>query len=79
MRKVHVLGAMLAAVALGCSNGGGTEGSGGASGSGGTRSESDIEDSLNGLGVDTTKTDRVGPDQEPLPDDYGPLGSSGRM
>lgn len=37
---------------------------------------SDIESSLQVLGVDTSPSDRVAPDQEPLPDDYSPLGSS---
>jgi hypothetical protein len=36
----------------------------------------DLEKALNNLGVDTTPTDRVDPDQEALPDDYSPLGSS---
>lgn len=36
----------------------------------------DLESALNTLGVDTSKTTRVDPDQEELPDDYSPLGSS---
>jgi hypothetical protein len=35
-----------------------------------------IDGSLRQLGVDTTPTARVAADQEPLPDDYSPLGSS---
>ena len=36
----------------------------------------DLDASLRALGVDTTPTDRVSPDQEALPADYSPLGSS---
>lgn len=36
----------------------------------------DLKTSLQVLGVDTTGTGRVAPDQEPLPDDYSPLGAS---
>jgi hypothetical protein len=41
-----------------------------------TPEKGELETSLNELGVDTTATGRVGPDGEPLPDDYAPLGSS---
>ena len=37
---------------------------------------SGLEASLETLGVDTTATDRVAPDQGTLPGDYSPLGSS---
>lgn len=55
---------------LGCS-GTSESGTGGVGGGG-----SDLEDSLRVLGVDTTATDRVDPDQEALPEDYSPLGPS---
>jgi hypothetical protein len=60
----------LALLLFGCS---GSEGDGGGGGAGGA---SDLEQSLNVLGVDTTQTDRVDPEQDELPDDYSPLGSS---
>ena len=55
-----------------------SSGSGGAGGSGGNPDAgvSELEDALNVLGVDTTATDRVDPEQDALPDDYSPLGSS---
>ncbi len=63
---------------FGCSSsesGGGGGGTGGVGGVGGG-SGSALEQSLNVLGVDTTATDRVDPDQDALPEDYSPLGSS---
>ena len=62
----------LVLLSFGCS---GSDG-GGNGGPGGTGGTSDLEKSLNVLGVDTTKTDRVDPDQDELPEDYSPLGSS---
>ena len=47
-----------------------------ASGGGSAQRPDDVEASLTGLGVDTTASDRVAPDSEPLPDNYSPLGSS---
>jgi hypothetical protein len=62
----------LVLLSFGCS---GSDG-GGNGGPGGTGGTSDLEKSLNVLGVDTTKTDRVDPDQDELPEDYSPLGAS---
>jgi len=54
-----------------------TAGATGTAGSGeGGGGPTDLESSLSGLGVDTTPTDRVAADQEALPEDYSPLGSS---
>lgn len=55
----------------GCSGGSSDGGTGGTNGTVET-----LEDSLKVLGVDTTATDRVDPEQDSLPDDYSPLGSS---
>ena len=52
----------LVLLSFGCS---GSDG-GGNGGPGGTGGTSDLEKSLNVLGVDTTKTDRVDPDQDEL-------------
>ncbi|MGB5348133.1 MAG: hypothetical protein WBN10_00945 [Polyangiales bacterium] len=54
-------------------SGSSSDGNGGSGGAGGV---SGLEQSLNVLGVDTTQTDRVDPEQDELPDDYSPLGSS---
>jgi hypothetical protein len=48
----------------------------GGGGGGGGSAPAGIEDSLSGLGVDTSASERVAPDNEPLPDNYSPLGSS---
>lgn len=45
-------------------------------GDGGSEAPADVQASLTGLGVDTTPSDRVAADQEALPEDYSPLGSS---
>ncbi len=45
-------------------------------GGGGGAAPTDVQASLTGLGVDTAASDRVAPDNEPLPDSYSPLGSS---
>jgi hypothetical protein len=76
-RRVVTLSLLVFSLALsGCSSGG-SNGGGGGGGAGGDRGAIDtLEKSLNVLGVDTTATDRVDPDQDSLPDDYSPLGSS---
>lgn len=53
---------------------GGPAGTGGPPGPG--PGDSDLEDSLNALGVNTAPTDRVDADQEALPESYSPLGAS---
>ncbi|MBW1874967.1 MAG: hypothetical protein JRI98_06210 [Deltaproteobacteria bacterium] len=60
----------------GCGSSGSDGGGGGVGGAGGGGGVSALEESLNVLGVDTTATVRVDPDQDNLPDDYSPLGSS---
>lgn len=45
-------------------------------GGNGDGDDNELEASLNRLGVDTTCTGRVGPDGEPLPDSFRPLGAS---
>ena len=63
-------------VACSSSSGDGGPGGGGGGGGAGGTEVSDLENALNVLGVDTTQTDRVDPDQDTLPEDYSPLGSS---
>jgi hypothetical protein len=70
-RGLLLLCAALTCLLAACSS----DSSGG--GTGGTRGDpSDLDESLQVLGVDTTQTDRVDPDQDALPEDYSPLGSS---
>lgn len=71
---VSFLSAALWLGLAGCS--GSSDGGGGSGGSGGGPGNSGLEGSLNLLGVDTEQTDRVDPEQDALPGDYSPLGSS---
>lgn len=48
----------------------------GGPGSGNGDGNSELEASLNALGVNTTASDRVDPNKEDLPEDYAPLGAS---
>ncbi len=82
-----MLGTLAALGLIGCSAGGGGGGrastpppaSGGGPGNGNSPAPgapTEVRESLDRLGVDTTETSRVDENQDPLPPDYSPLGSA---
>ena len=77
-RRYHLLKIVLLSATLlmltACGGGGGDGGAG--TGTGGQKTGDDVADTLANLNVDTTETDRVDKNNDPLPDSFTPIGKN---